>query len=150
MHVFSMGLFYKLHNLLLAAVCHDILKKSSHLKTCNLVPVCHQLNVVNMHKPHLVQKQSVSLFNSSNRMLIARWTAYLPRYRWRPAIPQTRSQLRRRDARVCCRQWLSLAERVSAAVRTACRRLNSRSKESRVFWEQNSGKNEWTIDGENL
>ena len=44
LHVFSMGLFFKLHNLLLAAVCHDISKKSSHLKTCNLVPVCHQLN----------------------------------------------------------------------------------------------------------
>ena len=43
LHVFSMGLFFKLHNLLLAAVCHDILKKSSHLKTCNLVPVCHRL-----------------------------------------------------------------------------------------------------------
>ena len=45
LHVFSMGLFFKLHNLLLAAVCHDISKKSSHLKTCNLVPVCHQLKV---------------------------------------------------------------------------------------------------------
>ena len=28
---------------LLAAVCHNDLKNSSHLKTCNLVPVCHRL-----------------------------------------------------------------------------------------------------------
>ena len=43
LRVFSMGLFFKLHNLLLAAKCHDISKKSSHLKTCNLAPVCHRL-----------------------------------------------------------------------------------------------------------
>ena len=46
LRVFSMGLFFKLYNLLLAAVCHDISEKSSHLKTCSLVPVCHQLYAV--------------------------------------------------------------------------------------------------------
>ena len=36
MHVFSMGLFYKLHNLLLAAVCHDISKKIKSLENLQL------------------------------------------------------------------------------------------------------------------
>ena len=38
-----MELFFKLHNLLLAAgVSRHFEKKSSHLKTCNLAPMCHR------------------------------------------------------------------------------------------------------------